>query len=59
MKHVFCLFQMGGDLVDNLDAILGDLNRSDFCSNPMSTGVNNMGNKQQLCQGNAPMGKEV
>lgn len=47
--------EMGGDLVDNLDAILGDLNRSDFCSNPMSTGVNNMGNKQQLCQGNAPM----
>ncbi|XP_053104067.1 nuclear receptor coactivator 3 isoform X2 [Hemicordylus capensis] len=47
--------EMGAVLVDNLDAILGDLN-SDFCNNPMSTNGNNMGNKQPLCQGNAPLG---
>nr|XP_028590960.1 nuclear receptor coactivator 3 isoform X3 [Podarcis muralis]XP_028590961.1 nuclear receptor coactivator 3 isoform X3 [Podarcis muralis]XP_028590962.1 nuclear receptor coactivator 3 isoform X3 [Podarcis muralis]XP_028590963.1 nuclear receptor coactivator 3 isoform X3 [Podarcis muralis]XP_028590965.1 nuclear receptor coactivator 3 isoform X3 [Podarcis muralis]XP_028590966.1 nuclear receptor coactivator 3 isoform X3 [Podarcis muralis]XP_028590967.1 nuclear receptor coactivator 3 isoform X3 [P len=48
--------EMSGDLVDNLDAILGDLTSSDFCSNPMSANGNNMGNKQPLCQGNAPLG---
>ncbi|XP_054835503.1 nuclear receptor coactivator 3 [Eublepharis macularius] len=48
--------EMGGDLVDNLDAILGDLSSSDFCSNPMSMNGSNMGNKQLLCQGNLPLG---
>lgn len=48
---------MSGDLVDNLDAILGDLSSSDFCSNPMSMNGNNMGNKQLMCPGNPPLGK--
>nr|XP_060628138.1 nuclear receptor coactivator 3 isoform X2 [Anolis sagrei ordinatus] len=48
--------EMSGDLVDNLDAILGDLTNSDFCSNPMSTNGSNIGNKQPLCQGTAPPG---
>ncbi|XP_048352398.1 nuclear receptor coactivator 3 isoform X3 [Sphaerodactylus townsendi] len=48
--------EMGRDLVDNLDAILGDLSSSDFCSNPMSMNGNNMGNKQLLCQGNPALG---
>nr|XP_056723431.1 nuclear receptor coactivator 3 [Euleptes europaea] len=48
--------EMGGDLVDNLDAILGDLSSSDFCSNPMTMNGNNMGNKQLLSQGNPPLG---
>ncbi|XP_061487366.1 nuclear receptor coactivator 3 isoform X3 [Rhineura floridana] len=48
--------EMSGDLVDNLDAILGDLTSSDFCSNPVSTNGSNMGNKQPLCQENAPLG---
>ncbi|XP_063153172.1 nuclear receptor coactivator 3 isoform X2 [Candoia aspera] len=48
--------EMSGDLVDNLDAILGDLNSSDFCNNPVPTNGVNMGNKPPLCQGNTPMG---
>ncbi|KAH0619132.1 hypothetical protein JD844_018824 [Phrynosoma platyrhinos] len=48
--------KMSGDLVDNLDAILGDLTSTDFCSNPVSTNGSNMGNKQPLCQGNTPLG---
>ncbi|KAJ6665628.1 hypothetical protein lerEdw1_001998 [Lerista edwardsae] len=47
--------EIGGDLVDNLDAILGDLTSSDFCNNSMSTNGNNMVNKQ-LCQGSEPLG---
>lgn len=45
--------------MDNLDAILGDLTSSDFCGNPISTNGSNMGNKQPLCQGSTPLGKDV
>ncbi|XP_072852978.2 nuclear receptor coactivator 3 isoform X1 [Pogona vitticeps] len=48
--------EMSRDLVDNLDAILGDLTSSDFCGNPVSTNGSNMGNKQPLCQGSTPLG---
>ncbi|XP_044296293.1 nuclear receptor coactivator 3 isoform X2 [Varanus komodoensis] len=48
--------EISGDLVDNLDAILGDLTSSDFCNNPVSANGSNIGNKQPLCQGNTPLG---
>ncbi|KAJ7332009.1 hypothetical protein JRQ81_014189 [Phrynocephalus forsythii] len=48
--------EMSGDLVDNLDAILGDLTSSDFCANPISTNGSNIGNKQPSCQGSTPLG---
>lgn len=49
---------MSGDL-DNLDAILGDLTSSDFYNNAVSTNGSNLGTKQTLFQGNAPLGKKV
>lgn len=51
--------QINGNLVDNLDAILGDLNSSDFCHNPVPTNGVSMGNKLPLCQGNTLIGKEL
>ncbi|XP_027707205.1 nuclear receptor coactivator 3 isoform X2 [Vombatus ursinus] len=47
--------EVTGDL-DNLDAILGDLTSSDFYNNAMSTNGNNLANKQQMFQGNTPLG---
>ncbi|EMP35740.1 Nuclear receptor coactivator 3 [Chelonia mydas] len=47
--------EMSGDL-DNLDAILGDLTSSDFYNNAVSTNGSNLGTKQTLFQGNAPLG---
>ncbi|KAL7985554.1 hypothetical protein Chor_004124 [Crotalus horridus] len=48
--------EINGNLVDNLDAILGDLNSSDFCHNPVPTNGVSMGNKLPLCQGNTLIG---
>lgn len=53
-----CFFQMSGDL-DNLDAILGDLTSSEFYGNAISANGSNLGTKQAIYQGNAPLGEEA
>ncbi|KYO42127.1 nuclear receptor coactivator 3 isoform A [Alligator mississippiensis] len=47
--------EMSGDL-DNLDAILGDLTSSEFYGNAISANGSNLGTKQAIYQGNAPLG---